>query len=186
MFPRSGMLTLTFWWSSRCLIGSNRFCHTERWDSILSSDKNNYIQHTSRTAVTPAIKISTTCQRLSTSSVAFSGSTSESSMSKPSFGGRWITLPPAKSSLPGLIWLPHSSQSHIPHPNSWDPQTSIKENILMLYSKISEYYSTLGKSQCTTWQYRMAHFSLSSIRVISWHMYGWIYAHNCTLDLQWY
>jgi hypothetical protein len=63
---------------------------------------------------------------------AFSASKSESSISKPMLSIRRTALPPAKSSLPVLIWLLPWARSHMRSPNSFGPKTTVMESILML------------------------------------------------------
>jgi len=53
-------------------------------------------------------------------------------MSMPSLSVEKTGLPPAKSSLPVLIWLPPGAPSHLQSPTSWDPKTAVMESILML------------------------------------------------------
>ena len=91
------------------------------------------------------------------------------STSTPSVSIGRIGLPPAKSSLPVLI--SPSALSHIWSPNLWHPKTTMMESILMLWSKTSEHYSTIGKKECTTWQYTAVRGSLSNIQVITRHIY---------------
>ena len=71
-------------------------------------------------------------QQVSPFSIAFSASKSESSISKPSSSVERSVLPPAKSSLPVLIWLPPGAPSHLQSPNSWYPKTAMMESILTL------------------------------------------------------
>jgi len=149
MFLRREMLTWTFrrsiWW----LIGLTRFVDTEPCNSILLRGMVKNIKRTSRTVGAPPITISTTWDKSSPFSIAFSASKSESSISKPlpSFG---ITvLPPARFAQPVLIWLPPWAPCYTQSPNLCYPETAVMENILSLWTKTSEYALTIRKTQCT-------------------------------------
>ena len=131
---------------------------------------NKHMKRLSRTVGTPPITISTTCGKKTPFSVVFSASKSESSISKPSLSVGRTALPPAKSSLP----VP---PSHMRSPNSWGPKTAVMGSILTLRSETSEHYSTIHKTQRTTWQYTAAHGSLSIIRVVTRRIYR---MNNCT------
>ena len=79
--------------------------------------------------------------------------------------------------LLALIWLPPWAPRHMRSQNSWDPKTAVMESILMLWSKTSEHYSTIPKTQHTVWQYTTALGSFSSIRVVTRRIYR---MNNCT------
>ena len=150
------MPTSTFRRSTWCLIGLNRFVDTEPSNSILPRDRNKHTKQTSSTVGTPPNKISTTCHKQSHSSVASSASKSKSSISKPSLRIGRTALPPAKSSLLVVIWLPPRAPGYMRRLNSWDPKTPVMESILTLWSQTSEHYSTIPKMQRTTRQYTVA------------------------------
>jgi len=141
----------TFQLSTWCLIGLNRFLDMEPCNSIVPRDTNKHMKQTSMTFGTPPIKISTTCHKWSPCSVAFSASKSESSISKLSLSFGSIMLPPAKSSLLVLIWLPPYAPSHMRSPNSCRPKTTVMESILTLWTKTSEHYSTIHRMERTAW-----------------------------------
>jgi len=75
------------------------------------------------------------------------------------------------SSLPVLLWLPNLAPSYMRSPNSRGPKAAVMKSILMLWSKTSEHYLTIHKTQCTAWQYTATRGSLSSIRVITRRIY---------------
>jgi len=140
---------------------------------------NKHDKPTSRMVGTSPFTISTTCHKQSHFSVAFSASKLESSISKPSLSIGRTTLPPAKSFLPVLIWLSPWAPSHIQSPTSWDPKTAVMESILMLWSKTSEHYSTIRKTQSAMWQHTAAGGRLWSVRVVTRRIYR---MNNC---MQW-
>ena len=138
---------------------------------------NQHIQRTSRTFGTPPITISTSCRKESPFSVAFCASKPGNSISMPSLRVGSTALPPAKSSLLDLIRLPPWAPSHMRSLDWWDPKTAVMGSILTLWSKASEHHLTIPKTQCTAWQYTMAHGSVSSITVVTRRIYQ---LNNCT------
>jgi len=173
------MGTSNFWRSTWWLIGSNRFVDKEPCRCISPRAMTKRINRTSRTVGMPSITISTTCCNQSHFSVAFSHSTSESSISQYSGCIGRTALPPANSSFPVPMWLDPWAPSHMRSPNSWDHPTAVMELLLMLWSKTLEYYSRFRKTQSTVRQYTMAHGSSSSIRVVRRRIYR---MNNC---MQW-
>ena len=171
------MPTSTFRRSTWCLIGPNRLVDMEPCNSILLRDMNKHIKRTSRTVGTPPITISTTCHKPSLFSVASCASKSESTISKPSLSIGRRALPPGKSSHRVLIWLPPRARSHMQRVNSWDPKTAVIESILTLWSKTSEHYSTIHKTQRTAWQYTVARRCFTLITVVTRRIY---LMNNCT------
>jgi len=173
------MRTSSFWGTTGSVIGSNGIVEMERCNSIRPRDMNKHIQWTSRTVGSPRITISTTCRKWLPFSVAFSASQSESSIAKRSLSIGRTPQPPEKSCRPVVIRLPPGAPGQMWSPNSWDPNTSLLERILMLWSKTSEQYLIIRKTQRTTWQYTIACGSKSSIIVLTWHLYR---MNNC---MQW-
>jgi len=177
MSPRGRMPTSSFWRSTWCLIGWNRFVDREPRNNILPSDMNKNIKWTLRMVGTPLNTISTTCYKDSSVGVIFSASKSESSICKPSLSVGRTALQPAQSSFLMLIRLPPWAPSHVQDLKLWDLTTTVKEGILTRWSKTSEYYSIIHNTQHTAWQYSSAHSSLSSIRIVTWRMDQ---INNCT------
>ena len=169
----------TFRRSVCCLIRPDRLVDMEPRNSILSRDMNTHIKPTSRMVETPPITISTTYHKYSVFNIVSSASGSESSIAKPTLSVRRTALRTAKSSLLVLTWLPPLAPCPMWSPNSWDPKTAVMESILTLWSKASQHYSTILKTQCTARQYSVAHGSLYSIRVVTRRIYR---MNNC---MQW-
>jgi hypothetical protein len=109
--------------------------------------------------------------QVSASSVAFSASNSESSISKPSLSVERTALPPAKSSLAALTWLTSWAPSHMWSLNSWYPKTTVMESILMLRSQTFVHYWTIHKMECTTSQSSTALWTIRSIPVVTSRIY---------------
>jgi len=143
------MPTWTCWRSTWCLIGSNRLVDMEPCNCSLPRDMNKHIYWTSRTVGMPPITISTTCHKKSPIRIAFLASEWERSICKPSHCVGRTVLTPAKCARPALSWLHPWSPSHMRSPNSWDLKTTVMESILTLWSRTSEHYSTLWKTQHT-------------------------------------
>jgi len=132
---------------------------------------NKHIKWTSRVVATPPITISTTCRKISPFNIAFSASKAESSISKLLLSIGRSALPPAKSNIMVLIWLPPWAPCHMRSPNYRDPKAAVRETILMLWSQTADHYSTISKTQLTVWQYTAARRSWLSICVVTQCIY---------------
>jgi len=130
-----------------------------------------HIKPTSRTVGTPPITMSTTCNKTSSFSVAFSALKSERSISKPSLSVVRTALQPANSSLPVIVWLPAWTLSNRWSPTSSDTKTALMESILTLCSNTSEHYLTIRTRRRTACQFIPVRGSLSSLRVVSYCIY---------------
>ena len=172
------MLNSTIPISTWCLIGSNWFIEMESCNRILTRVMNKHIKWTSRTVGKPPITMSTPCHKKSPFSVAFSASKPESSISKPSLSIGRTAL--RLQSPPFWCWsgCPPRARSYIRSIKAWHPETAVLEGILTVWSNTLEHYLAIRKIQCTAWQYTAAHGNLSSIHVVTWHIYR---MNNCTL-----
>jgi hypothetical protein len=148
------MPTSTFQRSTNYVIGPNSFVVTEPCNRILPMAMKKHIKRTSRTVGTPRITISTTCLKQSPFSVISSAAKSERSITKALLSVVRTALPPAKFSLPVMIWLPPGASSHMGRLNSWDPKTAVvvgKRLPPLQATHLSGYVSGLGLSRlCIT------------------------------------